>query len=272
MLGMNRLLLDSGVPLEKIRYVRHQDGRYGKDNTPYALWALADGSFERYQALQSRNVFEACDWVVSCVVTPLGETLFVGIYEILHKGFAESGVKDPMTGKSAEGHFLYEMVLDERLRDLIGRLVLDWGPGTRSWVQRADNKDKPIIELRRSAIEPPFPGFEDFIHPISQLASVPVSWRAALSAVSGVYLLTCRKTGRHYVGSAYGAGGFWARWEEYLLTGHGGNVGLRMLDSHDFNVSILEVASSIASESAIINAESVWKAKLLSREFGLNRN
>ncbi|UVM52405.1 GIY-YIG nuclease family protein [Pseudomonas sp. B21-015] len=269
---MNSLLIAKGLDLARARYVRHQDHRGGKELSPHALWTAGDGRFEFYQSLQSRNVFEACDWIISCVGTPLGETLFVGVYEITHKGFAPEGSKDPVTGINVEGHHFYEMKPDPRFLDMVGKIVFDWGPGLRSWVQRADNQDKTIVEIRRTAIEPPFPGFDTFSHSINELASVPVSWRGALSAVSGVYLITCRVTGKQYVGSAYGTGGFWARWEYYRSSGHGGNVEMKLLDNHDFKVSILEVASSAASEAEIIRAEGLWKSKLMTREFGLNRN
>src|SRR3546814_583456 len=95
-----------------------------------------------------------------------------------------------------------------------GKLVDDWGPGFRSWVQRADVRDKPILEIRRLISEPAFPGFLGFIERLSTLATLPASWRTALSSVSGVYILVCPTTGQRYVGSAYGAGGFWGRWEE----------------------------------------------------------
>jgi hypothetical protein len=101
---------------------------------------------------------------------------------------------------------------------------------------------------------------------------VPRSWQTALSAVSGVYLLVCRSTGRHYVGSAYGVGGFWARWEDYFRTGHGGNEELKPLKDHDYQVSILEVASSSLSDTEVIGMEECWKKKLLTEKFGFNRN
>ena len=52
------------------------------------------------------------------------------------------------------------------------------------------------------------------------------SWQAALSSISGVYLILDTKTGKTYVGSAYGEGGIWQRWSCYAETGHGRNVEL----------------------------------------------
>jgi hypothetical protein len=73
-------------------------------------------------------------------------------------------------------------------------------------------------------------------------------------------------------GSATGEAGFWARWQDYIRTGHGGNVALKSRDPSDYQVSILEVAGTAATVDDILKMESRWKAKLQSGEMGLNRN
>ncbi len=139
-------------------------------------------------------------------------------------------------------------------------------------MQRADRNNKPIIELRKTFQEPVFPGFLNFIQPLSKLNGIPQSWVTALRSSRGVYLLTCPRTREQYVGSASGADGFWGRWQEYVQTGHGGNVGLKSRDPSDYQVSILEVAGSSATHEDILKMEGLWQAKLQSREMGLNRN
>ena len=59
-------------------------------------------------------------------------------------------------------------------------LIIEWGDGYRAWVQRADLQDKGVIEIRRSAGDPPFPGFLEFSEQLSGLAAVPQSWRVTL--------------------------------------------------------------------------------------------
>lgn len=44
------------------------------------------------------------------------------------------------------------------------------------------------------------------------------------------------------------------------------------LPKADYQVAILEIASSHAEQSEIDRMESRWKEKLLSRKFGLNAN
>ncbi|WP_303905967.1 GIY-YIG nuclease family protein [Thiohalomonas denitrificans] len=93
-----------------------------------------------------------------------------------------------------------------------------------------------------------------------------------MESVNGIYLLAHPSNGKLYVGSAYGDSGLWGRWESYLDNGHGGNVMLRQLGKADYQVSVLEVASSTTSLNDVIELENRWKEKLLTRIHGLNRN
>jgi hypothetical protein len=71
---------------------------------------------------------------------------------------------------------------------------------------------------------------------------------------------------------AAGQFGFWQRWLEYKQTGHGGNVALKSRDPSDYQVSVLEVAGTAATDADIAAMETRWKLKLQSRDMGLNRN
>jgi hypothetical protein len=104
-------------------------------------------------------------------------------------------------------HF-YELTLEEHLKDLVGRLLIDWGPGDRSWIQRADEQDKQITELPTAFKEADFPGFLNFIQPLSRIEGLPPGWVTALKNSKGIYLLTCPKTKEQYVGKADGKDGF----------------------------------------------------------------
>jgi hypothetical protein len=163
---------------------------------------------------------------------------------------------------------IYDLTPDERLNDLAGRLVVDWAE--RAWIQRADNQNKAVREIRPAFQEPAFPGFVNFIEPLSRIEALPATWVAALTASRGVYLLTCPKTREQYVGSASGAEGLYGRWLAYARDGHGGNVALKSREPSDYQVSILEVVGSSATADEIVHMETLWKRKLKSREMGLN--
>lgn len=105
-------------------------------------------------------------------------------------------------------------------------------------------------------------------------------WVGALSMTYAIYLIVDTVSGMQYVGSAYGKDGLFGRWSEYVKTHHGGNkkiIALLKEDSqryHAFRFSILQILpKSLTSDAdTVIQIESLWKDKLLTREFGLNDN
>ena len=120
--------------------------------------------------------------------------------------------------------------------------------------------------------ETDFPGFLNFVEPLSRLNALPKGWITALQSSRGIYLLACPRTKEQYVGSATGEHGFWGRWLNYLDNGHGGNVVLKSREPSDYQVSILEVAGTTSTENDILQVEQRWKAKLQTRQMGLNGN
>jgi hypothetical protein len=139
-------------------------------------------------------------------------------------------------------------------------------------------QNKDVLEIRRKAEEPPFPGYLHFKGNIEDIPMLYSAWRSVLIAAKGIYLLVCNKTGAQYVGSASGELGFLGRWNAYATDGHGGNKILRERAHKDYRVSILEVVGTNAQRDEILSRENLWKEKLGSRaqrlgdEFGLNAN
>jgi hypothetical protein len=199
--------------------------------------------------------------------------MFVGIYRVQGKKLLEKDTAKPhMDGFDKAGScHVYNLILESRLEDLIGKMVINWGMGTRRWIQRADKRNKEIVELRKKFKEDDFPGFLNFMKSLSELDKIPNSWINVLKNSKGVYLLTCPKTKEQYVGKADGENGFWGRWQNYS-NGHGGNVALKSRAFSDYRVSILEVAGTASTAEEILKMEQLWKSKLQSREMGLNRN
>jgi GIY-YIG catalytic domain len=260
----------------QVRLLRHQDTRYPGRRSPLALWRDDRDRFERYQATQSFGdaAHLAAPVWASFVGTPDKQTLFVGLYSSELVGPLPEDRPHPITDgiEPAGSCNLYRLTPRQELDSFAGRLWIEWGPGYRAWIQRADRREKLVVELRRSFEEEPFPGFAELVLSLSQIDSIPSTWAAALSAAKGIYLLTCPRTREQYVGMASGAGGFLSRWREYFSTGHGGNVGLKSRDPSNYRVSILETVGNTATLDELLKLESRWKDKLQSREMGLNRN
>lgn len=269
MLTFNSILAAEKLDPKKVRLVRHKDNRASAGFTPYNLWLSDKAGLEKYQQIQKRKVFEIGGLIASFVVTPRGETLFVGLYRVNDIGIAPPGTIDPVLQADRAGLYLYDITREEKLSDYAGHLTVNWGGGHRAWVQLAHRKDKPVIEIRKELREEPFPGFGRFCWDIDAIAAVPFNWQEVLKSVNGVYLLVCKETGKQYVGSAKGAEKLWSRFMAYKQTGHGGNVELKARGRKSYQVTVLEVVNS---DEGIEKAESAWKTKLMSRKFGLNKN
>lgn len=270
-------LLDlAGIDRRQVRLLRHQDNRYTGFQSPYVLWRDHRDRFEAYQETQA--IGDVADlrapYWASFVGVPGKETLFVGLYSVELVGLLPEDRPHPVTGgtEQAGSCHLYRLAARPELAEFAGRLWIDWGKGYRAWIQRGDRVPKPVLELKRTFGEDPFPGFAALILNLSDIETIPAGWADALRSTKGIYLLTCPKTREQYVGMASGGDGFLGRWREYFANGHGGNVGLRSREPRDYRVSILETVGSAATVNELLALESRWKDKLQSREMGLNRN
>lgn len=169
--------------------------------------------------------------------------------------------------------------------------MVEWS-NPRNWHRRAVSAaDLPVLEIAdRDKVE--FPGFDRVLlthHELGEMVSDHryADWRAALSEVQGIYLITDSSSGKQYVGKADGAERILGRWAAYARDGHGGNRALRELafssdvadvastktdHARHFVFSILRVFGPSTSSSEVDAAESHYKKALMTREFGLNRN
>jgi len=229
--------------------------------------------FERYQNGQSWDVFGRACYIISFIAERNRFAKFVGVWRVVS------------THKKEPRGYRYRTKQLPGFEDLEGRLVVRWGEGTRSWAQwlhRQGNKE--IVELIPPNYVMEFPGYYNFTLSYDQLATVvrnPDSnreWQRMLSSVSGVYILLDQHSGKQYVGSAYGAGGIWARWKSYARSPSGGNALLKELLARtptryrQFQFSILRVLEPSATKDEVISQEVLAKKKLGSRAFGLNSN
>lgn len=233
-----------------------------------------DGKFKEWQEYQTQNNFKR-QYVLSLVRYQRNDLwLFAGVYEVIE-----------LAGRT-EKYFIYSTKLTEICSDLIGRLILQYQVTSRAMYRNAETISD-LIQLYEVKPVPlsfsDFNSYKDVLLTRNQLEimfrQVPASWKTALSSVAGVYLQTDLSNGKHYVGSAYGIGGFWQRWESYYLSYHGGNKGLQQLfkeqgkeSFEQFQYSILETVDVDTPKEEVIAIEFRWKNQLRSKEFGYNEN
>lgn len=250
-----------------VKVLRHKDSRHD-------LWELyRDDKFGAYQNGQSWDVFGRARYVVSFIAERYRYAKFAGVWEVLSK-----------RKKKPKGYAYKTRELSD-FEDIKTRLIVRWGEGTRSWAQWFHRRgDKEIVELLPPNYVMDFPGYYKFMlsyDQLSKMVSNPDSnreWERMLSSVSGVYVLLDQRSGRQYVGSAYGKGGIWARWRSYVRSPSGGNALLNKLLTkrpnryRQFQFSILRVLEPDAPKDEVIEQEVLAKRKLGSRAFGLNDN
>lgn len=276
MLTFNQLLNAASIDPAQVRLVRHKDSTAGRDfRSLYAAWKSENGQalIEAYQCVQNTPIFTVGGYAAGFIATPApsSETVFIGLYSVRGISTCPPGMSDPYRDMDVGGKHLYDLRRDDRFDIYRDRLVIDWGPGTRKWDQRADRQDKPILAIR-DATMPPFPGPGEFTADIDAIPALPPSWREYLQHTKGIYLLIDKDDGRAYVGSAKGTDSFWGRWTAYAQNGNGGNAGMRERPGRRYQVCILQVVDVEQTDRGIEQLEARWKRKLLTREHGLNKN
>lgn len=196
--------------------------------------------------------------------------LFGGIFKVL--------------GRAGEGAGGYLIESDLKGAALIGRLKVtaEIARG-RAFLLENQAPRMTISELLpKSYSGEPFTGFDSVSLTFAQLCAIVRNerpdWKTALQNMKGVYLIVDGKTGKKYVGSAYGDVGIWHRWCVYVATGHGGNIGLvehlaNGGSRENFRITLLESWPTRTEDQFIIRREKFWKEALLTRgDFGYNRN
>ena len=271
---LSALLRGAGLEPSEILLLRRKDSRAAKGRSPYELWRDDRRQFQKYQSVQSvkdRKKFGLPYWA-AFVVNAFGDEVFAGVWKAGPARLIEEErpsiinsevVLAPGTDDE------YDTSLTNRLGDLIGKLVIDWGKGKRSFAQYADKNEKTVLEIRQNEDEP-FPGFTTFREPVWRIPRLPQTWVSALTSCKGIYLLSSPKANEQYVGSASGESGFFGRWMDYATSGHGGNVQLKEKDTSKWHLTILQVAGSADTESDILGYEGLWQTKLQSHRLGLN--
>lgn len=263
--------------------MRHADSRW---DLPAIIRA---GFFEEYQARQSREVFRGCSHIVAFVGEEGTRSVLAGVYEICGVSTdVPSWPSDFPFPAMQPGKYHYSLRRVEGFAELENRLVVDWGTGTRSWVQWLRDSPslhrKPVIELLPRGYARDFPGYGEVVLLFDELATIIAhpdanrGWHTMLRSVAGIYLIADSISGEQYVGSAYGAAGILGRWQEYARTKHGGNTQLRqLLKEHpdryrSFRYSILRTLPRTMTAKEVIQVEALYKKKLGTRAFGLNSN
>jgi len=178
----------------------------------------------------------------------------------------------------------------ERFQGLVGRLVVEIAKGN-TYSRYIFNLNKfyeeaVVVEILANDYQAiSFNGLDNVhlsFHDLKLILNGEKysDYRSALSSVKGIYCLTDTKTGKLYIGSAYGENGIAQRWSEYINTKTGGNDGLIELYKREsekyfeenFEFTLIEYFGMSADTDKIIARETYWKNAFATKTQGYNRN
>lgn len=256
---------EGGNPLEHFLYNKN---RY----LEYVGWHKGNNSTKAHFIADRK-------YVIQFVKYPNpNQWLFTGVYEVgtLKEAQSDDGL-------------VYTLVESPKYAKYSGRLVVHFkinqGRVSTKYFLERDYALFSVVEIKESkfegdefqgyeSVELPFPALERIIN------SQRTSWKSALSSVKGVYVITDKSNGKHYIGSAYGNEMIWNRWSAYVKSYHGGNKGLKpLVEQHgkeyieqNFHFALLETFKSTVEDSVIVQRESYWKNVLDTRIHGYNEN
>ena len=212
-------------------------------------------------------------YIISFVNYDSHEWLFGGIIRLLN----DQGEEEP--------------ILTDLYGDLVGRLVVTFKKGRRSYFKLNHQRFKEIKVkqiLDQPILSKQFSSYEDVHLTFNELKNIVdrqiTQWKEKLSFVQGIYLIFDKESRKIYIGKADGSCGIWERWSCYAHSdGTGYNDKLVELIktngaeyASNFEFTLLEYAylGQIKDKNYFNERESYWKKVFHSRieSVGLNAN
>ena len=175
----------------------------------------------------------------------------------------------------------YEYETLSEYEKYFGRLIIKFKNKSQNMIRKAESviPDCEVEQILSNIFNNDiFPGYDNVNLSWKELSNIisKENWKTALQNQKGVYLITDTSNGKMYVGSAYGKYMLLGRWESYIKTYHGGNIGLKQLENEhikqNFRYSILDIFKSTVDDKFIISRENWWKFILQTRKYGYNKN
>ena len=288
----------TNLPKEEVAVIRHTLS----DENANRTWRAGIDFFEEYQKIQPKDYFCKKRYIFSFINQKGTTARFIGVYEverILPVKKAPRMKEYPLYADySCNDLFYYDLKKTDYLKDLQGRLVIEWGTGARRIVQHKwDTLSKKAVISIDDRPEDIFPGYEKVLWSFSEMAryvnnpnKYPEIYKA-LAEVNGVYLVLDPVDNKQYIGSAAGIQGIYGRWKTYAKTkGKGGadekgankklaahlkkNPGRYLELQYSILVTLHRTGNSGKDIKAAVELENLYKDKLGSRNkvTGLNMN
>jgi hypothetical protein len=289
MLDFNKLLELAAIAPNETLIVRHVPVEQSLRRVLPWLVVERPDLWLSYQRIQWRTLEKAMTsarYIASFIGQEPVNATFAGMY-----GIGESKVLDlegyrsfpgnseleelGMTGRSGDmpDCLGFELEPLPHYLDWVGRLTITWPKPYQQWWRWGGRGEFPVATIEaESRFVRGMPDWKELVLRWTELGCLPTTWKAALAQWRGVYLIYDTARGAGYVGSACGSENLLGRWTDYAKSGHGGNRDLRDSEPADLMFSILQLTSPDLEPVDVIALENSWKARLHTREFGLNAN
>ena len=263
-LTLKDLLEKSSIDLSRTRLIRHAL------NNEKCKECNELGHFDLYNSHQSVDFSDVGDYWIVFKSGLCTTAILYNVYKVIGK--------TPDTQYSFPNNFtdgpknecaIYSLEVIDEFREYTDRLVIDWGKDTVNWCKY--KLDLKITALKDTTAK--FEGYDYFTLTFSELEDIinagkSTEWYTALSKIHAIYLIVDNTNGKQYIGSSKGYNGLWGRWDTYVKTHDGGNIGLiELLKQHpdrykNFSFTILQLLSKKLSDNQIDDIETKWKKKL----------
>jgi hypothetical protein len=288
MLALSDLLQKASLDPRQVVVMRHRPTEKALREELGWMAAERPELFNAFQSSHSPNAeatLKKAKHLVSLIGHEAGRAVFIGVYDVASFRsitVAEFEAMEPnrtlldLGTRGPEGRaetLWFDLRATSTFAKLKGRLVVGWPTPERAWCRWASNSVFPIETIHEESIlVRGMPPWQQLVVPFRRLAALPMSWRAALGQWRGIYLIFDTAQGKGYVGSAAGVDNLLGRWECYAKTGHGGNRQLRACNAGDLVFSVLQLVEPDRALADVIALEQSWKARLHTRDYGLNDN
>lgn len=289
-MNLNDLLREKEIDPKRVVVFRHRPPEPELDRMLPSLAADKPEVYNAYQQSQKpvvEKAMQGAKYVASFIRHGSGRALFVGIYSIrswkritlrqywripANLAMREFGMKGFSKGEDRPSTLWFDLRLTSHFAPWKGKLVVGWPPPERSWWRRAHRKEYPVLSiLAESALNDEMPEWDTLSLRWSQLAALPRTWQLRLRDWRGIYYIFDTSDSRGYVGSACGKDNILGRWQNYAVSGHGGNELLRRRDRDNLRFTILQILAKDTEPKEVIRSENTWKERLHTlRPFGLN--
>ena len=288
LMELQDLLKPSNLDLHKTLVLRHVPMEPNIRRILPWLVVQRPDLFNAFQQIQNQKVEKQmlkAEHVVSFFGHETNRAVFLGLYRVRdRKSISSSSLNKLAEQKelvslgmkpadSRPDFVKFDLVETDILSKWKGKLIIDWPPPGIAWSRWADaNKFYVDAILEESMLDGKMPDWRELILTWEELQVIPKKLQTKLAEWRGIYFILDEKSGKGYVGSAYGLENIHGRWVNYKKTGHGNNKLLLNCNPSDLRFSILERVSPDMDPKEIISRENSWKERLHTREFGLNSN